>query len=571
MTESGYVRPNHYNQQRGEAATLEMRAIFISYRRNDSEGETGRLFDDLVREFGEDSVFMDVTAIEAGRDFRKAIDESVASCGVLLAVIGKNWLESKDDSGRRRLDDPMDFVRLETASALKRDIPVIPVLVRGAAMPRAEHLPDDLKDLSYRNSVELTHARWGSDLHLLITALRRQLGEYKSGAVRAATDVDNPAAAEGSQPPAQRQQPPAEAVRTTEGTKKPSWLLPVVIVICAVVLAIVAFLFWPRQVTVPNVRGQTLSEATNNLERAHLKLGQTTSRVDATKDASVVLSQYPPSDEQVKRGTAIDLVIAQPAALVEVPALAGKSLASAQQALVDHQLTVGDVERQPRAGVARNVILQEFPLPGEMVKSGTKVDLLVSDVPQQTAPALKANAGKAADEKWAAQRAEVKREATLKAANRTAANTAAPVAPAANNPGAGKAAPEPAADQSRPRVNIRSASCTTLAPGQYRIDISGDAYAPTGETYLFYTWVAAGGNGTRWRPVCKSWSTPQASDDSLWEVSCIHRPNDPSQTMWETSRIITSQTRQAPTNGGATIFKPGMQSASNLKFNLTCQ
>jgi len=109
-----------------------MRAIFISYRRNDAEGEAGRLFDDLVREFSDQSVFMDVSTIEAGRDFRKVIDESVSTCGVLLSLIGPNWLDAKNEAGERRLDDPADFVRLETASALKRDIPVIPVLVRGS-------------------------------------------------------------------------------------------------------------------------------------------------------------------------------------------------------------------------------------------------------------------------------------------------------------------------------------------------------------------------------------------------------------------------------------------------------
>ncbi len=156
-----------------------MRAIFISYRRNDSEGEAGRLFDDLIGHFGEDSVFMDVSAIEAGRDFRKAIDESVATCGVLLAIIGNNWVDSKDDAGLRRLDDPADFVRLETAAALRRDIPVIPVLIRGAKMPRSDQLPDDLKDLAYRNGVELTHARWGSDIQLLIKALDTVLGPLR--------------------------------------------------------------------------------------------------------------------------------------------------------------------------------------------------------------------------------------------------------------------------------------------------------------------------------------------------------------------------------------------------------
>ncbi len=120
---------------------------------------------------------MDVSAIEAGRDFRKAIEEGVAKCGVLLVVIGVGWLDAKDERGARRLDDPSDFVRIETASALKRDIPVIPVLVRGAKMPSAEQLPEELKELAYRNCMELTHARWRSDLQLLVDALRRLLGE----------------------------------------------------------------------------------------------------------------------------------------------------------------------------------------------------------------------------------------------------------------------------------------------------------------------------------------------------------------------------------------------------------
>ncbi|CAN5800816.1 MAG: toll/interleukin-1 receptor domain-containing protein [Gemmatimonadetes bacterium] len=149
-----------------------MRAIFISYRREDAEGQAGRLFHDLVANFGDGSVFMDVAGIEPGRDFRRAIDEQVATCGVLLALIGTNWLDANDGSGRRRLDDPMDFVRLETASALKRDIPVIPVLVRGASMPRVEVLPEDLKELAFRNAVELTHARWDSDVQVLVKALR---------------------------------------------------------------------------------------------------------------------------------------------------------------------------------------------------------------------------------------------------------------------------------------------------------------------------------------------------------------------------------------------------------------
>jgi TIR domain len=148
-----------------------MRAIFISYRREDAEGQAGRLFDDLAKHFGENAVFMDVAGIAAGRDFRRVIEEHVASCGVLLAMIGKNWLDAKDESGARRLEDAADFVRLETASALKRDIPVVPVLVQGARMPRKDQLPEDLAELAFRNGVELTHARWDSDVEVLIKAL----------------------------------------------------------------------------------------------------------------------------------------------------------------------------------------------------------------------------------------------------------------------------------------------------------------------------------------------------------------------------------------------------------------
>jgi hypothetical protein len=152
-----------------------VRSVFISYRRKDSEGESGRLFDDLASHFGSESVFMDVSAIEPGRDFRKAIDLSVTTCSVLLAIIGLEWTDLRDPLGRRRLEDPNDFVRIELASALRRDIPVIPVLVRGAKMPDIEQLPPDLKELVYRNAVELTHARWKSDVQLLIRALRPYL------------------------------------------------------------------------------------------------------------------------------------------------------------------------------------------------------------------------------------------------------------------------------------------------------------------------------------------------------------------------------------------------------------
>jgi hypothetical protein len=150
---------------------------------------------------------MDVNAIQPGRDFRKAIDDCIHECSVLLAIVGREWLESKDALGRRRLDDETDFVRLEIASALRRDIPVIPVLVRGAKMPRAEQLPADLQELAYRNAVELIHARWKSDVQVLIQALRPHMeasGEEVSSqeATRLATGLTQKAVVEATPPAA---------------------------------------------------------------------------------------------------------------------------------------------------------------------------------------------------------------------------------------------------------------------------------------------------------------------------------------------------------------------------------
>src|SRR5712671_6332830 len=100
--------------------------IFISYRREDSAGSAGRVHDRLLTEFGPDLLFMDVDTIPLGANFVKVLREEVAKCDTLLAVVGANWLDVRDEQGNRRLDNPEDFVRVEIAAALQRDIPVIP-------------------------------------------------------------------------------------------------------------------------------------------------------------------------------------------------------------------------------------------------------------------------------------------------------------------------------------------------------------------------------------------------------------------------------------------------------------
>ena len=114
---------------------------------------------------------MDVTDIDPGRDFRLEIERAVGTCEVLLAVIGRDWLQTQTASGRRRLDDPEDYVRLEIAAALRRNIPVIPVLVEGAGIPAEADLPEDLRPLAVRQAVELRHAHWDRDEAALIEHL----------------------------------------------------------------------------------------------------------------------------------------------------------------------------------------------------------------------------------------------------------------------------------------------------------------------------------------------------------------------------------------------------------------
>jgi len=148
-----------------------MPKIFISYRRDDSASNAGRIYDRLEGNFGQGQVFMDVDAIRPGLDFVDVVREAVGSCDALIAVIGREWLGASDESGRRRLENPQDLVRLEIATALERDIRVIPVLVQGARMPVGTDLPESLEALARRNSVEVSDNRFRADIEQLIYAL----------------------------------------------------------------------------------------------------------------------------------------------------------------------------------------------------------------------------------------------------------------------------------------------------------------------------------------------------------------------------------------------------------------
>ncbi|MEP6822790.1 MAG: TIR domain-containing protein [Chthoniobacterales bacterium] len=162
--------------------------LFLNYRREDTAPYAGRLYDRLTAHFGRSQVFMDIDQIQPGEDFVEAINQKVGACEVAIVAIGPDWLEAKDETGKRRLDDSEDFVRMEIVVALERKIRVIPVLVGGARMPRKQDLPEALASLSRRNAIELSESRFHTDVDRLIEAIETSAGtaprEAKANPVR---------------------------------------------------------------------------------------------------------------------------------------------------------------------------------------------------------------------------------------------------------------------------------------------------------------------------------------------------------------------------------------------------
>ena len=154
-----------------------MARVFLSYRRTDSKWAVGRLYDRLGEGLKRENLFLDVSDSEPGDDYVERIRRIVGTCDVLLAVIGRDWLTAQDTSGRRRLDDPGDWVRVEIATALNRGIRVIPILVDDAPMPERHDLPEDLIGLSRRNAKIVSFTHFHSDLDSLLRVLEKVLGK----------------------------------------------------------------------------------------------------------------------------------------------------------------------------------------------------------------------------------------------------------------------------------------------------------------------------------------------------------------------------------------------------------
>ncbi|GAB4572673.1 MAG: hypothetical protein Kow0077_12720 [Anaerolineae bacterium] len=195
-----------------------MPRIFISYRRSDSIAITGRIYDHLVRAFGEDQVFKDVDDIPLGADFRQVLQREVGGCDILLVIIGPRWVNVTAENGQRRLDDPDDFVRIEVAAGLARDdVLVIPVLVDAATMPGSDSLPPDLIELAYRNAAIVRNdPDFTRDIRRLIDQIREHAGQSAPPATpprRAASQPAPAARAPAARQPVQTAVPPRKRAR----------------------------------------------------------------------------------------------------------------------------------------------------------------------------------------------------------------------------------------------------------------------------------------------------------------------------------------------------------------------
>jgi len=155
-----------------------MAKIFVSYRRTDSEGYAGRIWDRLTSQFGPDGVFMDVDSIDPGADFPSVLSKALSDSYVLIAVVGQNWLGPKTD-GTFRLNAPGDFVRQEIQTAIEKKITIIPLLVAGAKMPLPQELPEELIMFPNFNAVEIRHTKFYTDMAGLIQALETLLHDYE--------------------------------------------------------------------------------------------------------------------------------------------------------------------------------------------------------------------------------------------------------------------------------------------------------------------------------------------------------------------------------------------------------
>ena len=222
-----------------------MSGIFISYRRDDSSGWAGRLYEHLVRDWGQDSVFMDIDAIAPGEDFREAINRTMETCDVVMVVIGPHWIGAVDKHGNRRLDDAGDNHRQEVIAALAApDVRVIPVLVGGATMPTVGELPEALHELAFRNAAVVDDRRFSSDVRALQAPFRDLNPNAPTSAAGASYSYTPPPP--GGTAPRAAASAPAEPSTETAATSRMVDLVPTALAVIGAAIVLVSGVIDPH-------------------------------------------------------------------------------------------------------------------------------------------------------------------------------------------------------------------------------------------------------------------------------------------------------------------------------------
>ncbi len=259
-----------------------MSGVFISYRRDDTAGHAGRLYDHLQRAFGADGVFMDLDDIGRGDNFAEILTTKLEESDVLIAIVGRRWLTLTDPAGHRRLDANDDWVRQEIRSALKSGRLVIPVRVDGAAMPTAADLPEDIRELMARQWAEVRDGAFEHDLEDLIGDIRR---------------------------------------RRAKGTWR-EWFgkyRGAVAVFLVIAFAAIGYSVFSSaragRVSVPLVSGQALERATASLTAAGLRAGNLSTRETNDYEPNWVIEQATAPQTLVSSGSAVPLTVAAPKAV----------------------------------------------------------------------------------------------------------------------------------------------------------------------------------------------------------------------------------------------------------------
>ncbi|MDJ0768171.1 MAG: PASTA domain-containing protein [Ilumatobacter sp.] len=316
-----------------------MAKVFISYRREDSAGWTGRIADHLSQVLGADQVFIDVDDIEPGDDFSEVLRNRLRRIEVLIAVIGPRWLDATDADGNRRLANEGDYLRSEIAAGLAADdVRVVPVLVGGAEMPPADQLPPDLAALSLRQAVEVSQTRFRGDMERLTVAIQ-------------------------GEPP-----PPSFIDRVGSAMRSPlAWLF----VLALVAAVVVGWLVLggdeqadPDDPRVPGVVDFTEVQAVQIMNDLGIEVSIETE--ESEQEAGVVIGQDPVAGE---RATVVELVVSLGPPPPDMPNVVG--LVSADAVAQLEGAGIVSTLEESGSDEDRGIVFGQFPEPG--VETGSAV------------------------------------------------------------------------------------------------------------------------------------------------------------------------------------------------------